>query len=79
MVCEFPYYCMACCSFHDERTCALYLEYTRNKALFEEDDAKVCNLFEKRQFGLSNDDMQEVRRSSIDDERVNRILGEMPN
>ena len=39
----------------------------------------MCNLFEKRQFGLSNDDMREVRRSSIDAERVNKILDEMPN
>ena len=79
MVSELSYYYRACRSFHDERTYALYLEYTRNNALFEEDDAEVCNLFEKRQFGLSNDDMREVRRRSIDVERVNKILGEMPN
>ena len=47
--------------------------------MFEGDDAEVCNLFKKRKFGLSNDDMQEVRRNSIDAERVNKILGEMPN
>ena len=47
-VSEFPYYCKACRNFHDEQTCAFYMEYIKNNIPFEEDDLEVCNLFERK-------------------------------
>lgn len=57
------------------------MDYVKRNISFEEHDPEVCNnLFEnKKQFKLSNEHMQEVKKNYVEADIATKLLGKMPS
>jgi hypothetical protein len=68
-----PYFCRACQSFHDERTCALYRECISINGQSSKPPLDNCNnLFDGQ-------DYQNWQPKEDEEERVDIIFGKMPS
>jgi hypothetical protein len=76
-----PYYCQACDSFHDERTCARYIEMIKASSQGDDGYLDSCNnvLDGRKMFHLSQENMQQVKDKSIEAQRAIELFGEKPS
>jgi hypothetical protein len=76
-----PYYCRACKSLHDEKTCVISLEATKPGNQNDEAPLDTCNnVFDRRQsYQLPSENWQQMKDDSIEIEVAVSLFGEMPS